>query len=89
MMLDLHGPGCITEVVLIVVCVCCVLCVVRVQRHCTFYTRPQDYSLNNDHTRYTWRALFSMVLLVSEKIPRNAAPTREVSVFLTDPPPNQ
>ena len=28
MMLDLHGPGYITEVVLIVVCVCCVLCVV-------------------------------------------------------------
>ena len=65
--------------------VCCVLCV---QRHCTFYTRPQHYSLNDDHTRYTtWRALFSMVLFVAEKRPQNAPSTREVSVFLTDLPP--
>ena len=57
MMLDLHGPEYITEVVLIVVCVCCVLCV---QRHRTLlYTRPQHDSLNDDHTRYsTWRSLF-------------------------------
>ena len=81
-MLDLHGPGYITEVVLIVVCVCCVLCV---QRHCTLYTRPLQHSLNDDHTRYTtWRSLFSMVLFVAEKSPQNAAPTREVCVFLTD-----
>ena len=79
-MLDLHGPGYITEVVLIVVCVCCVLCV---QRHCTLYKRPHYYSLNDDHTRYTtWRSLFSMVLFVAEKSPQNAAPTREVRVFL-------
>ena len=65
MMLDLHGPGYITEVVLIVVCVCCVLCV---QRHCTLCTCPQHYSLNDDHTRYTtWQSLFSMVLFVAEK----------------------
>ena len=82
MMLDLHGPEYITEVVLIVVCVCCVLCV---QRHCTLYTRPLQHSLNDDHTRYTtWRSLFSMVLFVAEKSPQNAAPTREVCVFLTD-----
>ena len=82
MMLDLHRPKYITEVVLIVVCVCCVLCV---QRHCTLYTRPLQHSLNDDHTRYTtWRSLFSMVLFVAEKSPQNAAPTYEVCVFLTD-----
>ena len=76
MMLDLHGPENITEAY------CCVLCV---QRHCTFYTRPQDYSLmNDDHTRYTtWRSLFSMVLFVAEQKTANAPSTREVSVFLT------
>ena len=85
MMLDLHGPEYITEVVLIVVCVCCVLCV---QRHCTLYTRPLQHSLNDDHARYTtWRSLFSMVLFVAEKSPQNAPSTREVSVFLTDPTP--
>ena len=79
-MLDLHGPGYITEVVLIVVCVCCVLCVRR-----TLYTRPLQHLLNDDHTRYTTRrSLFSVVLFVAEKSPQNAAPTREVCVFLTD-----
>ena len=50
------------------------------------YARPQHYPLNNDdHTRHApWRYLFSMVLFVAEKSPQNAAPTREVCVFLTD-----
>ena len=54
----------------------------------TYYARPQHYPLNNDdHTRHApWRYLFSMVLFVAEKSPQNAPSTREVSVFLTDPP---
>ena len=52
------------------------------------YARPQHYPLNNDdHTRHApWRYLFSMVLFVAEKSPQNAPSTREVSIFLTDPP---
>ena len=81
MMLDLHGPEYITEAY------CCVLCVVCSATLHILYT-PQDYSLNDDHTRYTpWRSLFSMVLFVAEKGPQNAPSTREVSVFLTDPHP--
>ena len=79
MMLDLHGPKYITEVVLIVVCVCCATSYIIYIVH---------DSLNDDHTRYTtWRSLFSMVLFVAEKSPQNAPSTREVSVSLTDPPP--
>ena len=55
----------------------------------TLCTPAQHYPLNNDdHTRHApWRYLFSMVLFVAEKRPQNAPSTREVSIFLTDPPP--
>ena len=55
----------------------------------TLCTPAQHYPLNNDdHTRHApWRYLFSMVLFVAEKSPQNAPSTREVSVFLADPPP--
>ena len=77
-MLDLHGPGYITEVVLIVVCVCCVLCV---QRHCTLYTRPLQHSLNDDHARYTtWRSLFSMVLFEAAYTPLPGHPSGSTKV---------
>ena len=43
---------------------------------------------NDDHRRHApWRYLLSMVLFVAEKSPQNAPSTREVSIFLTEHPP--